>query len=191
MARYTITIEDATKEELVELFGGNVTEITETINVVPTPSTESEPDLPAPVEKDVDGLPWDERIHASSKITNKDGKWKRKKGVDEITYITVKNELLGAPTIAPTVDHAAVPAIAPTVAAVPAIATPDITFEQVMQKLNDLFTSGVVTPQYMSELTNKINAGFADTKIANIMEINGEQELIDFAWETLEKDGHA
>lgn len=35
------------------------------------------------VELDTDGIPWDERIHASTKSKNADGRWKKKKGMND------------------------------------------------------------------------------------------------------------
>lgn len=45
---------------------------------------------------DSNGLPWDERIHASTKNTNADGSWKKRRGVDAATVAQVEAELRGA-----------------------------------------------------------------------------------------------
>ena len=45
------------------------------------------------VETDSDGLPWDHRIHASTKTQTKDGKWKKKRGVDKELVDQVEAEL--------------------------------------------------------------------------------------------------
>jgi len=50
------------------------------------------PELEAP-EFDADGLPWDERIHASTKTTTQDGRWKKKRGVDQSLVEEVEAEL--------------------------------------------------------------------------------------------------
>ena len=42
---------------------------------------------------DSNGLPWDGRIHSSSKAKIKDGSWKKRKGVDAETLATVEAEL--------------------------------------------------------------------------------------------------
>lgn len=52
-------------------------------------------DTPATPATDAAGLPWDERIHASSKALNADGTWRRKRGVDETTVARVEAELRG------------------------------------------------------------------------------------------------
>ena len=46
-----------------------------------------------PVELDTAGLPWDVRIHASTKTKVKDGTWKSKRGLDETTKQSVIAEL--------------------------------------------------------------------------------------------------
>lgn len=42
---------------------------------------------------DSNGLPWDERIHASSKALNADGTWRTKRGVDKALVAQVEAEL--------------------------------------------------------------------------------------------------
>ena len=47
----------------------------------------------ADLELDADDLPWDERIHASTKSKTQDGRWKKKRGVSEEEYNAVIAEL--------------------------------------------------------------------------------------------------
>lgn len=42
---------------------------------------------------DARGLPWDERIHASTKTKNKDGSWRNKKGLEASLIKQIENEL--------------------------------------------------------------------------------------------------
>lgn len=53
------------------------------------------PPPPAGDTPDVDaaGLPWDERIHASTKKKTQDGRWKKKRGVDDATREAVEMQL--------------------------------------------------------------------------------------------------
>ena len=51
------------------------------------PNPEGAPDV------DSRGLPWDERIHASTKATNGDGSWRNKRGVDKALLEAVEAEL--------------------------------------------------------------------------------------------------
>lgn len=77
------------------------------------------------------GLPWDGRIHASTKATNADGTWRLKRGVSDLTVQSVTAELkraLGASATGPQL----VPAPpAPVAVPPPPPNTPDpATFEQ-------------------------------------------------------------
>ncbi len=45
------------------------------------------------VERDVNGLPWDQRIHGSAHNKNKDGTWKNIKGVDKTLLAQVEAQL--------------------------------------------------------------------------------------------------
>lgn len=67
------------------------------------------PDAPAPasapatgdVELDINGVPWDARIHSTSKKKTKGGIWRRGRGVDDATFTNVMVELkaqTGVPT---------------------------------------------------------------------------------------------
>ena len=48
---------------------------------------------------DKDGLPWDERIHASSKALNADGTWRKKRGVSDAEVTQVEAQLRGVMAI--------------------------------------------------------------------------------------------
>jgi hypothetical protein len=48
---------------------------------------------------DKSGMPWDERIHASTKTTKQDGTWKLKRGVDPSEVKKVEAELKGETTM--------------------------------------------------------------------------------------------
>lgn len=63
---------------------------------------------------DSNGMPWDARIHASTKGTNEDGTWRKKRKIDAAFVAAVEAELRGAPSGA-----APVPAPVPMPAAIP------------------------------------------------------------------------
>ena len=70
------------------------------LSVAPAPGTVAPtasgvaPTVNAPaVELDKTGLPWDERIHASTKSKLKSGEWKEKRGVDPALIASVTAEL--------------------------------------------------------------------------------------------------
>lgn len=61
-----------------------------------TPTSQPLPQEPvanANADVDVNGVPWDERIHAKTKTKVKDGSWKRKRGVADSLYDSVIAEI--------------------------------------------------------------------------------------------------
>lgn len=55
-------------------------------------------------DKDRDGFPWDTRIHGKEKTKNKDGTWRKRRGVEDATVLVVEGELraiMGVPTPPP------------------------------------------------------------------------------------------
>ena len=57
------------------------------------------PSAPAgEVERDKDGIPWDERIHASTKTKTQAGIWTRRRNLDDATFDAVMAELRAANT---------------------------------------------------------------------------------------------
>lgn len=79
------------------------------------------------VELDKAGLPWDGRIHASTKTKTKPGLWTAKRGVDPALVVTVEAELrqimAAAPAVAPAAPVAPLAPVAPIPAPQAATAT--------------------------------------------------------------------
>lgn len=80
-------------------------------------------------ETDVNGMPWDERIHSGNKATKDDGSWRRRRGVSDELVASVEAELrnrapvpvpAAAPAPAPVMPAAPVPIPTPPAASVPA-----------------------------------------------------------------------
>ena len=117
---------------------------------VPPPPTESAPPAAAPTASsapaaptnsaqgvDVTGLPWDIRIHAANAGKNADGRWRKKKGLNDAAYVArIETELRtgGAPASAappasapppPTLTDVVVPP--PPLAQAPAAPTAPVT----------------------------------------------------------------
>jgi len=82
-------------------------------NVAPAvaPEAPEAPEAPGTV-LDVNGLPWDERIHGTNKNKNKDGSWRNIKGVDKELLASVEAELMGK-TVADVTPAIIVPPPAP------------------------------------------------------------------------------
>lgn len=63
--------------------------------IVPKPADVDDAPSATPPAFDANGLPWDDRIHSSSKAVNKDGTWRYRKGVQEHVVTAVEAELKG------------------------------------------------------------------------------------------------
>jgi len=167
---------------LVNLYGSTVlpssapaqpTHEAPAIDGFPVPET----DRPAPVGNvDTAGTPWDERIHASTKTTNKDGTWTRRRNTPDEVFDAVMAELRGVaePTAAeaftppPTVVIAPAPAPVPgTAAAVPPVPQPvtvaapaaptapaggEVTFVDLMRRVTPLQAAGKLTAESLAGL---------------------------------------
>jgi len=106
---------------------------------------------PSGPTQDSTGLPWDARIHAATKTTNKDGSWRTLRGVEETFKTTVEQQLraaMGTPAPAPPTPPAA--ATAPVVSSAPAPAPASVvspattgpeTFAQFMARVAPTFTA--------------------------------------------------
>lgn len=127
--KFNLTITDMNEEEFAKLFA--------TINVpcAAESSVESEESVVQPIEDpivaDKDGLPWDARIHSSNHKINSDGRWQRRRGVSDVEFNAVKNELLGVQEpvteVAPNtvaVTTGTVTPVAPDTVVVPPVVAP-------------------------------------------------------------------
>lgn len=88
------------------------------------------------------GLPWDERIHASSKALTADGLWRKKRGVEDATVAQVEGQLkqlmsLPTPTVVP--EPVPVPAQMATVTEIPAPPPPPAPVTPVVENGRDAF----------------------------------------------------
>lgn len=118
---------------------------------------------PAPLPIDLTtldkrGLPWDERIHATSKSTSKDGSWRYRRSVEESEVAKVEQELLarikGQPveaTFAPPVTVAPPPPVIP-----PSIDAHTVTTfkANLVPTLARLVSEGKLTQNYIDQLRN-------------------------------------
>lgn len=106
-----------------------------------------------PAEVDSTGMPWDARIHASTKTkVDNDTKWKKRRGVDDALVEQVEAELLGteAPATNAPVTSVPVPDTAPIVNTpvpdAPTAAAPAMDFNAFMATVSANVTAGVITP---------------------------------------------
>lgn len=141
------------------------------------------------VELDAKGLPWDERIHASTKSKIANGEWKAKRGIPPERTVAVEAELRaalgnGAPPVAPTVT-APVPAApagvaSPTISAsVPAAPVADpTTFEQLMPRITAAVAAGQMPP-------TAVGAACAAHGLASVVSLQQNPQYVPLVWATL------
>lgn len=136
--KFNLTITDMNEEEFANLFTNiNCKPVIEPVlqKVVSNSDTPVEPSDET-INFDADGLQWDARIHSSNHKMNSDGRWQRRRGVSDVEYNKIKNELLGivtpepvapvAPIVTPVVAPAPTPVVAPTQLAVENQFTPQV-----------------------------------------------------------------
>lgn len=136
------------------------------VSLVPTPPVPAPPvAIAAPVltvpaaplisaasgfDLDAEGLPWDARIHASSKVKNAgDGTWRAKRGADEALVAQVKAQLrqaMGAPVVA---------APPPPVA----VAQQPVTFADISKQVMDWMMSGKLAATDIHGVCTRLGLG--------------------------------
>lgn len=102
-------------------------------------------------ELDADGLPWDHRIHASTKTKVKDGTWKKKRGVDADTVASVTAELkqvMEAPTPEATPS--------PLDDLVTQAESETITFKDLLMRVSELRNSGKMSDDDFHKLPEQL-----------------------------------
>lgn len=199
--KYSLTINDLTAEQVTELL-----EITKGEVGISSHDEEKVVQFPANTNIDSNGHEWDERVHASTKTKNKDGSWKRRKGVDDVEYANILASkapapalpVVNAPTI-PTTPAAYTPAIPaaalpPAAPPVPAAPLPPVNvpvardFAGLLTKISELFQNAKITPAYPQTIVDRINPAF-NAKVQTISDIGNDAGMVEFAWQCLEVDG--
>jgi len=145
----------------------------------PAPSAPTAPAVPTPpaaapsgTEVDARGLPWDGRIHSSTRAKNQDGTWRQKRGLnDEALLKRIENELRMAMAA-----RAAVPA-PPAPPAVPgAPAAGPTEFGPLMEAVSKLIMDKRVTP-------DAVNAALTQhLGLPGLIGLASRPDLIPQAW---------
>lgn len=153
---------------------------------IPVTTDTVEPDTFAgAAELDVRGVPWDARIHASTKTKTKNGVWSRRKNVDDTTFDTIEAALLAG--VGGDLDNEDIPpppasnvfTLAPTQTEVPPPPPPTqpVTGETV--------TGSITTFSQLMVATNANGIAPADVRVAveqvgleNIPALVGRQDLV-------------
>jgi len=164
----------------------------------PAPAPPAAPEAPAPaatatsgVKVDAAGLPWDSRIHASTKTQTRNGHWKKRKGVDDGTRRAVEAELkqlMAVPTPASAEDTApstaapakstAPPAPTPTPAAAPTAEPESMTFAEFLRHVAERVQTGQVTMDRVNEIVK-------GQGIENLSLMSSRPDLIPTVWQQI------
>nr|WP_297388182.1 hypothetical protein [uncultured Roseateles sp.] len=147
------------------------------------PTAATAPTAVPGVEMDSKGLPWDARIHASSKTKNQDGSWRAKRGLNDAALVQrVEAELravaaipspapaasiaVSATPLPPPVAPAAsapvpmAPPAAPGIPPAPPVAASDPTdFPSLMKALAPLFAANRLTQQHVNDACAAASGG--------------------------------
>jgi len=134
---------------------------------------------PVNVELDNNGIPWDARIHSTSKAKTADGNWRKVRNLDPSVYDLVMCELeLGRDVIAPPPPAAD---IAPPPPAAAAVNAP--TFPEFIGKIGAAMSAGKLT-------TEIINAAIVAVGFTTVADIAKNPGLIPLVLSTLQAQGH-
>jgi hypothetical protein len=104
-------------------------------------------------ELDAEGLPWDSRIHASTRTRNKDETWRLLRGVDQGLVDQVKAELKAAMSAPVPASPPAAPAETPPAA--PSDDQPPVSFAGFVQAITKKQAAGLLTVQEINEVCVK------------------------------------
>lgn len=102
-------------------------------------------------ELDAEGLPWDSRIHASTRTRNKDETWRLLRGVDQGLVDQVKAELKAAMSAPVPASPPAAPAETPP----PSDDQPPVSFAGFVQAITKKQAAGLLTVQEINEVCVK------------------------------------
>lgn len=163
----------------------------EPVQVVSEMTLPEAPNMEVETDYDLNGVPWDGRINSSPPKKTKKFYWQRKRNVEDAYFDSVMEELKAAAS-----GEEPLPAFAQKAAAAAAqVATPaptapvDRDFNGFTKQLQDLFKTGAVDPSYPPTIVERINKDFG-VKLATITDIHHTAEMVKYAWDCLEVDGH-
>lgn len=194
--KFDITIKDATAADLTAIANvlkpavaeaNKLAAVSESLGrfeqpVLPTPPVNIAPKQDSEdANVDSTGMPWDERIHASTKATTKDGVWKKRRGVPELTVDQVEAELRGV-----AVDDTPVPtmpqlpllpqqqATPPAMPQLPPIPQQTRDFNNALTRIQSGFKDGKMNANTIKEISEALG-------VSSITDINGNEQLVEQA----------
>lgn len=186
---------DAASPDPAAVFGGGIP------NVPPPPPSGTPPvpnsggataGAPTPANGnlmlDADGLPWEARIHSSSKGRNADGRWKAKRNVPDATIAAVQAELRAALSV-PSGNAPPPPIPMPT--ASPGITlgggASDKTFPMLLPRVTSALAAGTLTQELCGQILAQISGG----KVTSVAMLAVTPQLIPTFWAQLDAMGVA
>jgi len=163
------------------------------VSIAPTTPIPGPVSSPVAVELDVKGLPWDSRIHSSSKNKLANGCWKVARGKAPEYVAQVESELKGdwshslghaapvppAPNVAPYDVALPTAADAAYMASIPPAPPGNpTTFETLMTRISPQISAGVLPPQAVMEAC-KANG------LQSVVGLQSSPQLVPLVWATL------
>jgi len=161
---------------------------------VPLPPSASLPPAPPPaptasvaaptgsVQTDKNGLPWDARIHASTKTFNADGTWRGRRNTDANIITAVEAELralMAIPAQAPAnIAPVAINSVAPPPPPCPAPVSPT-TLAEMMPLLTTAMLAGKLQPTAVGEVLAEMGVAGGAPMLA------ARPDLVPQVWATL------
>lgn len=166
--------------------------------VAAAPTAPVAPTNPANVELDKDGLPWDARIHSSTKAKTADGAWRAKRGInggDLVARVTAElraTMAVAAPAAspAPPMPSVVMPGAGPsaqdvfappppTAVAIPAATTDaPMTFQQLMPMVTGAMLANKLPQTALVEAINSIG-------LPTIPSLSQRPDLVPMVWASL------
>lgn len=188
--KFDITIKDATLEEFLNLQNKLGAVTVAPIPAMDEPETETETETDSDGEGvDADGLPWDERIHSSSKKKTAKGVWVRRRGLQDAEYEEVKAEITGAEPVAQPLPQAPQVCLPPE-ATPPLMPASNNTLQSVLTRIQGAVTKGMLqtNPRFVMDMIANINATYG-TDLKSPTDLAGQEHLIAQAHAFLDQAG--
>lgn len=147
----------------------------------PTPDEPQDYQAPPPPADDlvdINGTPWDERIHSGGKSKMANGQWTRRRGVTPALYDMVMAELSGAAAPSQADPAPAPPApVTPPAPPAPPATVEEPPFVALQKKVQAWIASAVDVPQ-RSERAQALGKALKDYGVVNLPALANQPELI-------------
>lgn len=205
MTKYSLTLADMSKEELDEtiakLNGG--VELTETVGdviavaehvsshtyeVTPVNSDVARSPEPVDTELDITGIPWDDRIHTSTKGQTKKGVWSRKPRVPSEEYDAVVAELKANVITQPVAQSPIAQPVATPMPRAPVAPAPiERNYQGLMATMGLLFKDQIIDQAYARTMIERLNGAFGSA-VTSVSDIGADERMVEYAWQCLDID---